>query len=128
MVVSLRAAGGRQCAAAGSVARRARADCQRDSGHGADRDGDLVVAPQVALVEQHVGDVVVCGVGDHPPHAPDDPVHGVQGARGFPEMAARIPGRSINRDTSSGASLYVVAPRGWLSGGPAVAMGGSPVG
>jgi hypothetical protein len=32
-------------------------DAGIDSGHRADRDGDLLESPQVALIEQHVGHV-----------------------------------------------------------------------
>src|ERR1039458_1905753 len=41
-------------------------DTAVDAGHGADGDGYFLAAPQVPLLEQHVGYVVVAGVDDEP--------------------------------------------------------------
>src|SRR6478672_1323386 len=49
-----------------------------DRGDGADRDGHLLAAPQVALLEEDVGHLVVGGIHHEPLHLPDlavDRVH-----------------------------------------------------
>ena len=48
-----------------------------DPGHGADRDGDFLAAPQVTLLQQHVGHVVVGGVDDQALDSPDVAVGGM---------------------------------------------------
>src|SRR5262249_2315849 len=48
-----------------------------DTGDGADRDGHLLAAPQVAFLEKHVSHVVVASVDDQPFDVPDLPVGGV---------------------------------------------------
>ena len=52
-----------------------------------DRDGDLLAAPEVALLEEHVRDVSLCRVDDEPLHLADLAVAGVHAAR----RAARRP-------------------------------------
>ena len=46
-------------------------------GHGADRDGDLLAPPQMALLEQHVGHVMIARVDEEPLDLADLAVHGM---------------------------------------------------
>ena len=39
-------------------------DAVLDAGHGADRDGHLLAAPQVTLLQEHVAHMVAAGVDD----------------------------------------------------------------
>src|ERR1019366_427119 len=48
-----------------------------DSGHGADRDSYLLAAPQMPLLEQHMGYPVVARIDDEPLDKPDRAVGGV---------------------------------------------------
>jgi hypothetical protein len=42
-----------------------------DTGHSADRDGHLLAPPEVPLLEEHVGDMVVAGLDDQPVNLAD---------------------------------------------------------
>src|SRR5215831_6542758 len=48
-----------------------------DPGHGADGDGDFLAAPQVPLLEQHVGHPVIARVDEEALHPPDLTIDGV---------------------------------------------------
>src|SRR5262249_61637797 len=50
-----------------------------DLGHGRDRDGDLLPAPQVAFLEEHVRHVLAARVDDQPLDPPDAAVGGADG-------------------------------------------------
>jgi len=65
-------------------------DSVLNSGHGTDRDGDFLVPPQMALLEQHVAHPVIARVDEEALHPPDVPIDGM--------------------DTVTGAELYL-APR-----------------
>src|SRR5262245_23385291 len=46
-------------------------------GHGADGDGDFLAAPQVSLLEQHVGHPVIARADEEALHPPDLTIDGV---------------------------------------------------
>src|ERR1039457_7544142 len=60
-----------------SVLGDAEPDTVVDSGHGADRDSYLLAAPQMPLLEQHMGYPVVARIDDEPLDKPDRAVGGV---------------------------------------------------
>jgi hypothetical protein len=62
-------------------------DSVLNSGHGTDRDGDFLVPPQMALLEQHVAHLVIARVDEEALHPPDVPIDGM--------------------DTVTGAELYL---------------------
>jgi hypothetical protein len=52
-------------------------DSVLDSGHGADRDGDLLAPPQMPLPEQHVGNPVVLRIDEQALHQADLTIEGM---------------------------------------------------
>ena len=75
-------------------------DSVLNSGHGTDRDGDFLVPPQMALLEQHVAHPVIARVDEEALHPPDVPIDGM--------------------DTVTGAELYLAARDNVLNDRPPV--------
>jgi len=63
-----------------------------DRGHGGDRDGDFLAAPQVALLEEYVGHVVAARVDDKPLDLPDGAVGDMDVLAASAENQARSAG------------------------------------
>ena len=85
-------------------------------GDGADRDGHFLAAPQVPLLEEHVGHVVVAGIDDEPFHMADLTVGGM-------DAIAAAHRHLTQRDGVVGDGLRDPAGRvGFDPGGPAQAQ------
>ena len=74
---------------------------------GSDRNGDLLAPPQVALLEQHVGHMVVVGV-DHQPLHRTDPA--ITGMHLVPSTHLHLPERHTVRDDRVQRIILKVCP------------------